>query len=172
MAYEIIGNVHKIGTTESIQTRIGSTFQRRSITLIQRRFDQNTGEEFEPNFPTIDFTRDKCGELDRYKPGDRVRIRFDVSGAKYIDKNTGEEKYFNSLRGFRIEPFVQPQAQPPYQPQQPAPQPQYINQMDGTPYPYTPQPQQAPHPQAQYPTQGVGHKQAPTSQTQGDDLPF
>lgn len=170
MAYEIIGNVHKIGTTESIQTRSGSTFQRRSITLIQRRFDQNTGEEFEPNFPTIDFTRDKCGELDRYKPGERVRIRFDVSGAKYLDKNTGEEKYFNSLRGFRIEPFVQPQA--PYQPQQPAPQPQYINQMDGTPYPYTPQPQQAPHPQAQYPQHGVGYQKAPTSQAQGDDLPF
>lgn len=151
MAYEIIGNVHKIGTTESIQTRSGSTFQRRSITLIQRRFDQNTGEEFEPNFPTIDFTMDKCMELDRYKLGDRVRIRFDVSGAKYLDKNTGDEKYFNSLRGFRIEPYVQPQAQPPYQPQQTQ---GYAQQ------------------QAQYPPQGVGYQKAPTSQAQGDDLPF
>lgn len=151
MAYEIIGNVHKIGTTENIQTKSGNTFQRRSITLIQRRFDQNTGEEFEPNFPTIDFTRDKCMELDRYNPGDRVRIRFDVSGAKYLDKNTGEEKYFNSLRGFRIEPFVQPQAQPPYQPQQTQ---GYAQQ------------------QAQYPQHGVGYQKAPTSQAQGDDLPF
>lgn len=130
MAYEIIGNVHKIGTTENIQARNGSTFQRRSLTLIQRRFDQNTGQEFEPNFPTIDFTRDKCMELDKYKPGDRVRIRFDVSGAKYLDRNTNEEKYFNSLRGFRIEPYVQPNAQPPQQLySQPALQPQgYVQQ--------------------------------------------
>ena len=51
MAYEIIGTVHKIGATENIQTKSGSTFQRRSLTLMQRRYDQNTGEEFEPNYP-------------------------------------------------------------------------------------------------------------------------
>lgn len=157
MAYEIIGNVHKIGATENIQTKSGSAFQRRSLTLIQRRFDQNTGEEFEPNFPTIDFTRDKCAELDRYKPGDRVKIRFDVSGAKYIDRNTSEEKYFNSLRGFRIEPYVQqnaqPQAQPPYQPQQPQN--------------YTPAGQwQQPAPQPQ------GYAQQPPYPTHHNDSPF
>lgn len=155
MAYEIIGNVHKIGTTENIQTKSGSAFQRRSLTLIQRRFDQNTGEEFEPNFPTIDFTRDKCMELDKYKPGDRVRIRFDVSGAKYLDKNTGEEKYFNSLRGFRIESYVQPQAQPPYQPQQTQ---GYAQQ------------------QTQYPPQGGYQQPAPVQQQQApqreEDMPF
>lgn len=169
MAYEIIGNVYKIGTSENIQTKSGSTFQRRSITLVQRRFDPNTDEEFEPNFPTIDFTRDKCMELDRYKPGDRVRIRFDVSGAKYLDKNTGEEKYFNSLRGFRIEPYVQPnaqpQAQPPYQPQQPQ---GYASA--GQFKPTAPQPQgyaQQPHPP--YQPQDGGYQQA---QTQGSGLPF
>lgn len=160
MAYEIIGNVHKIGMTENIQTKSGSAFQRRSLTLIQRRFDQNTGQEFEPNFPTIDFTRDKCGELDRYKPGDRVRIRFDVSGAKYLDKNTGEEKYFNSLRGFRIEPFVQPNAQPQMPPQQG----------------YAPQPQ-VPYAQPTYPPQGGYQQPAPQPQPQQapqreEDLPF
>lgn len=160
MAYEIIGNVHKIGTTENIQTKSGNTFQRRSLTLIQRRFDQNTGEEFEPNFPTIDFTRDKCGELDKYKPGDRVRIRFDVSGAKYLDKNTGEEKYFNSLRGFRIEPFVQPNAQPQM------PQQGYAQQV---------QPQ-VPYAQPTYPPQGGYQQPAPVQQQQApqreEDLPF
>lgn len=128
MAYEIIGNVHRIGATENIQTKNGSTFQRRSITLIQRRFDQNTGQEFEPNFPTIDFAQRGCEELNRYKPGDRVRIRFDISGVKYIDKSTGEEKYFTTLRGFRIEPYVQTNAQPR---QQYAAQPQYTPQQGG-----------------------------------------
>lgn len=119
MAYEIIGTVYKIGTTENVPTKSGQPFQRRSITLIQKRFDQNTGQEFDPNYPTFDFTQRGCAELDKYKQGDKVRIRFDVSGVRYSDKQTHEEKYFNSLRGFRIEPFVV------QQPQQPAPQPQY-----------------------------------------------
>ena len=133
MAYEIIGTVFKIGTTENVPTKNGQPFQRRSVTLIQKRFDQNTGQEFEPNYPTIDFTQRGCAELDKYKQGDRVRIRFDVSGVKYKDKQTQEEKYFNSLRGFRIEPFVM------QQPQQPVAQP----------YP----PQGGYHPQGGYPPQ-------------------
>ena len=116
MAYEIIGTVFRIGATENVQTKNGQPFQRRSITLIQKRFDQNTGQEFEPNYPTIDFTQRGCAELDKYKQGDRVRIRFDVSGVKYNDKQTREEKFFNSLRGFRIEPFVMQQPQQPAQP--------------------------------------------------------
>ena len=142
MAYEIIGYVFKIGTTENIQTKSGTAFQRRSLTLIQRRFDQNTGKEFEPNYPTIDFTQRGCAELDKYKIGDRVRVRFDISGAKYNDRQTGEEKYFNSIRGFRIEPFVQKQQVPQnYEPagqwQQPAPNgyypPQQPTNMPPTP---------------------------------------
>ena len=112
MAYEIIGTVYKIGTTENVPTKSGQPFQRRSITLIQKRFDQNTGQEFDPNYPTFDFTQRGCAELDKYKQGDKVRIRFDVSGVRYSDKQTHEEKYFNSLRGFRIEPFVTQQPQP------------------------------------------------------------
>ena len=120
MAYEIIGTVYKIGTTENVPTKSGQPFQRRSITLIQKRFDQNTGQEFDPNYPTFDFTQRGCAELDKYKQGDKVRIRFDVSGVRYSDKQTHEEKYFNSLRGFRIEPFVTQQPQPQVmQPQYP-----------------------------------------------------
>ena len=141
MAYEIIGTVFKIGATENVQTKNG-LFQRRSITLIQRRFDQSTGQEFEPNYPTLDFTQRGCAELDRYKYGDKVRIRFDVSGVKYNDKQTNEEKFFNSLRGFRIEPFV---AQ---QPQQPVTQPQYP-------------PQGGYSPQGGYPPQGQGNDNLP-----------
>lgn len=154
MAYEIIGTVFKIGATENVPTKSGLPFQRRSITLIQKRFDQNTGQEFEPNYPTIDFTQRGCAELDKYKQGDRVRIRFDVSGVKYNDKQTHEEKYFNSLRGFRIESFVMQQpvappypsqgSYPPhggYPPQQPYQgQPAYQPQQPQQPFP----PQQPP----------------------------
>ena len=122
MAYEIVGTVFKINATEDIPTRNGGTLLRRSVILCQRRFDQNTGQEYEPNYPIIDFTNNGCAELDRFNPGDRVRIRFDVSGVKYVDKKTGEEKFFSSLRGFRIEPYVTQQTHyqsPPQYAQQP-----------------------------------------------------
>lgn len=149
MAYEIIGTVHKIGATENIPTKNGTYLQRRSITLVQRRFDQNTGEEFEPNYPTLDFSQRGCAELDAFKPGDRVRVRFDISGVRYNDRQTGEEKYFNSLRGFRIEPFVARQSvqQPAVAPQQPPQnwqQPQgYYQPRQAAPQ-YTQQPVQNP----------------------------
>lgn len=139
MAYEIIGTVFKIGATENVPTKSGQQFQRRSVTLIQKRFDQNTGQEFEPNYPTIDFTQRGCAELDKYKQGDRVRIRFDISGVKYTNRQTHEEKYFNSLRGFRIEPFVMQQPQQPVAPQYP-PQGGYPPQQPQHPLP----PQQPP----------------------------
>lgn len=167
MAYEIIGTVYKIGTTENVPTKSGQPFQRRSITLIQKRFDQNTGQEFDPNYPTFDFTQRGCAELDKYKQGDKVRIRFDVSGVRYSDKQTHEEKYFNSLRGFRIEPFV---AQ---QPQQPAPQPQYTPQGGYPPQqPYQGQYQQpAGYPPQQPANQQPYQPQFPP-QNPNDDPPF
>lgn len=166
MAYEIIGSVFKIGTTENIQTKSGGTFQRRSITLIQKRFDQNTGQEFEPNYPTIDFTQRGCEELNKYKPGDKVRIRFDISGVRYNDKNTQEERYFNSLRGFRIEPYVH-QNVPQYAPQ-PAP---------SAPQPVQPSPQQGYQQggyqqQSYYPQQPPQPQYSPQTGRRDDGLPF
>jgi single-stranded DNA-binding protein len=138
MAYEIIGNVFNVGTTETIQTKSGSTLQRRSITLIQRRFDQNTGKEFEPNYPSFEFTNKGCADLDKFKAGDRVRVRFDISGVKYIGKQ-GEERYFTSLRAFRIETYV---PQQDYQPQQQTYQPQQYQAQQIPPQQFPPQAQQ------------------------------
>ncbi len=155
MAYDIIGNVYRIGATENINTRNGSTLQRRSVTLCQKRFDQNTGEEFEPNYPTLEFTNKGCAELDKFKQGDRVRVRFDISGMRYNDRNTQEEKFFSSLRAFRIELYTPQQTQQPQQVQQPQP-PQY----------------QQPQQYAQVPPQY--QRQPPQGQQNGDgnSLPF
>ena len=155
MAYEIIGTVLKTSTTETIQTKSGQPFQRRSLVLMQRRFDQNTGQEFEPNYPTIDFTQRSCQDLDRFQPGDRVRVRFEVQGVKYIDKATGEERYMNKLRGFRIEPYV---VQQPLQPQSYAPASQWQQPQ---------QPQQAYYP----PQQPVGQL-FPPQNNNPNDPPF
>ncbi len=142
MAYEIIGSVFRIGNTETITTKSNTQFQRRSLTLMQKRFDPNTGLEYDPNYPTIDFTQRGCAELDRFKQGDMVRVRFDISGTKYADRQTGAERFFTSLRGYRIEAFTAPVMH--YQQQQPVPQPQYRQ-----PVPQAPQQPQQP-PQGQW----------------------
>ena len=169
MAYEILGTVELIGQTESIPTKSGGTFNKRIIILKQRRFDQNTGQEFEPNFPKLEFVNNNTSKLDNFKAGDRVKIRYDINGTKSTDKNTGEVKYITSLRGFHIEHFVmpnqQPQAAPPpaYPPQggYPPQQPPYQGQA-----PYPPQ-QPAYPPQGQAPYAPQGQSQDPNSQ-----LPF
>lgn len=146
MAYKIIGTIHSIGATEIKQSKDGNSFQRRSLTLMQRRFNPNTGEEYEPNFPTFDFSQRHCEELDKFQHGSLVQITFDAVGVKYNDRQTGEEKYFNSLRAFKIEHYVR-QQQPPQQP------------------PQAMQPSQSP---SQAPLQNSPQ----TAQAESDELPF
>lgn len=126
MAYEIIGTVYKLGTPENIQTQTGRTIVRQSLTIMQRRFDPNTGEPFDPNYPTFEFANNE--DIRKYKAGDAVRIRFDLNGRKYNDKTTGEEKYFTTIRAFRIEPYVRPQQPMQQQPMQQQPMQQPMQQ--------------------------------------------
>ena len=183
-AYKILGNVHSIGATEQIPTRNGSVFTKRTLVLIQRRFDQNTGEECEPNYPVFEFTGNSCSQLDNFSWGDRVQVSFEVSGSKYNDKQTNEEKYIIRLRGFKCEAYQMPQQttqapvpQPNYQPQ---PQQAYAPQQGYAPAPqyqgYAPQPnyQQMPQQQPQQQAQGF---QPPQFDANGnpvgkDGLPF
>ena len=172
MADEILGTVELIGQTEAIATKNGGTFNKRIIILKQRRFDQNTGQEFEPNYPRLEFTNSNTSKLDNFKAGDRVKIRYDINGMKSTDKNTGEVKYITSLRGFHIEHFVMPTQQA--QVQRPAPAPAYPPQGGYAPQqppyqgqaPYPPQ-QPAYPPQGQAPYVPQGQSQDPNSQ-----LPF
>ena len=153
MANEIIGNVHRIGQTESIPTKNGSNFQRRSFVLVQHRFNQDTGEPLPDNFVQFDVTQQKCTELDKFNIGDRVRVSFAVEGRAY--EKDGKEMFFNTLRAFRVEPYVmqsQVQSQmqaPPQQPMQQVAPPQYA-----------PQPQQ-PQQAAPAPAQGQQPEQLP-----------
>lgn len=163
MAYQIVGTVYRIYPTENIQTKGGNQFQKRKLVLIQRRFDSNTGEELQQNFPALEFTGIKCQELDKYKAGDRVSISFDVSGNKIVDEQTREEKFYISLRAFGIKAYVQ------YQPQQPMPQPQPQpmppTQAVQSPYP----PQYVPH-QSYQPAQQPYY--APPNPHPSKELPF
>lgn len=146
MAYDIIGNVYKVGTPETIMTKNGNTIKRRSLTLEQKRYDPNTGEEFSPNYPTLEFSGNACDSLNNFHQGDRVRVRFDITGVKY-DKD-GEERYLTILRGFRVETYVSPfqsqgnGQQQQYQQQPPQPYQQQQYQPQAQQQQYQPQPQE------------------------------
>ena len=68
------------------------------------RYDQYTGEPGFSSFPSFSINGDeKCRELDSFAEGEVVTVSFDIQGLKYNDKNTGEEKYFNKVRAYKIE---------------------------------------------------------------------
>lgn len=112
MAYKIIGTIYRIGETENISTKNGNNIQRRELILQQRRYDQNTGKEYEPNFPSLEFINSHCSKLDAFNEGDIVTVSFEIQGTKYIDKRTGKERVFNRSRAFFVEIYVRPSSVP------------------------------------------------------------
>ena len=139
MAMTITGRIHHIGSIQTIASKNGGQpFQKREIILDTTRFDPYTGErdKFE-NYPLLEFSGEKCKDLDGYQVGQVVTITFDLQGAFYEDKDH-TKKNFTKVRAFKIEarqmaanapqPQPQPQAvqqQPMQQAQQYAPQGSY-----------------------------------------------
>lgn len=125
MANQVIGRIYQIGNTEPIQSKDGNkTFYKRELVLDATRFDGFTGERGFDNFPTFEFSGDRCSELDNFKVGDIVTVSFDLQGTKY--EKDGQTKFFTRVRGYKVErrqvqqPAQQsaPQYQPQYEPQE------------------------------------------------------
>ena len=132
MAYKIVGYVYKVGNIEERVSKSGDKFSRRPLTLLVKRFDASTGAEYDPYYPTIDFSRGHVADLNDLKEGDRVEVNFEVVGTKYNDKVTGEEKFFTALRGFGVEVLKN---EVPTQPQQvEAPRQNVPQGNDGLPF--------------------------------------
>ena len=112
MANQVIGRIFQIGNTEPIKSKDGSkTYYKRELILDATRFDGMTGERGFDNFPTFEFSGDKCSELDQFKVGEIVTVSFDLQGTKY--EKEGQTKFFTRIRGYKVERR---------QVQQPAPQ--------------------------------------------------
>lgn len=173
MAYDIIGQIHSIGQTEQITTSNGNPFQKRTVTVMQPRYDRNTGQPYDPNYVSFEFVQKGCALLDQFQPRQQVKISFDISGRMYTSKKTGKEECFNSLRGFRIERYAPPTQQGSYPPQNGYQQPPQGYIQGG----YQ---QQGYAPQGQYQQQGYQQPAPPQNNyappgPQGenkDDLPF
>lgn len=104
MANTMTGRIHLISPTQTITSKKDSTknFTKRTITLDCTKTDPTTGEKGYPNFPTFEFSGDKCLILDNFKIGQQVTITFSLQGTKFIDAH-GDEKYFTSVRAYQIE---------------------------------------------------------------------
>ena len=126
MAMTITGRIHHIGSIQTITSKNGGQpFQKREIILDTTRFDPYTGvrDKFE-NYPLLEFSGEKCKDLDSYQVGQVVTISFDLQGSFYEDKDH-TKKNFTKVRAYKIE-ARQMAANAP-QPQQ-QPQPQAVQQ--------------------------------------------
>ena len=137
MALTITGKIKSIGSIQSIPSKNGgSPFEKRELILDTTRFDPYTGERSEyENYPAMEFSGEKCKDLDGYQVGQVVTVSFELQGSFYKDKD-GVEKNITRTRAYKIEargaqpqatpmqPVAQPQAAPAWKPEDVPPPPQ------------------------------------------------
>ena len=126
MPNTITGRVLSVGQPLQVAGKDPSRpFIKRELVLDCTRYDPYTGErsKFE-NTPLLEFGGDICKDLDGIRPGDVVTVSFDITGTKYQDKTTRQEKIFTRVRPYKVEKHsaqqaVQAQPQQYAQPQSP-----------------------------------------------------
>ena len=132
MANQITGRIIEIGQTVQSPSKNGGTpFTKREFILDATTYDPYTGERSEyENIIPLEFSGDKCAELDRYKNDDVVTVSFALQGRSWTNQD-GELKRMASIRCFKIEarggvsqsPQSVPVPQPTYQQPQNFPPP-------------------------------------------------
>jgi hypothetical protein len=55
-----------------------------------------------PQFVNLEFTQDNTDLLSKFKVGDDVKVSINLGGREWINPQ-GEAKYFNSIKGWKIE---------------------------------------------------------------------
>jgi hypothetical protein len=87
---EVIGKIKVI----SAEQQISATFKKKELVV--------TTDEQYPQSIMIEFTQDKADLLNNYAVGDSVKVSINLGGREWVNPQ-GETKYFNSIRGWRIE---------------------------------------------------------------------
>lgn len=94
MSFELQGTLVKKYDVESKS----ATFQTREFVV--------TTEETYPQYVKFQLTQDKCGILDGFAEGQKVKVHFDLRGREW------QGKYFTNLNAWRME-AMEAQAPPP-----------------------------------------------------------
>ncbi|WP_298116686.1 DUF3127 domain-containing protein [Flavobacterium sp.] len=87
---EVSGKVKVV----SAEIQVSATFRKRELVV--------TTDEQYPQHIMIEFTQDKSDLLNNVAVGDAVKVSINLGGREWVNPQ-GETKYFNSIRGWRIE---------------------------------------------------------------------
>jgi hypothetical protein len=108
---EVSGRIKMLGAEQ----QVSASFKKRELVV--------TTEEQYPQHIIIEFTQEKGELLNSFNLGEMVKVSINLGGREWINPQ-GETKYFNSVRGWRIErlaanaPAASPQQAPPMPPVQ------------------------------------------------------
>jgi len=100
---EVSGKVKVV----SAEIQVSATFRKRELVV--------TTDEQYPQHIMIEFTQDKSDLLNNVAVGDAVKVSINLGGREWVNPQ-GETKYFNSIRGWRVEKL---QSEAPAAPQMP-----------------------------------------------------
>lgn len=87
-----------------------------SASFVKQELVITTDEQY-PQSIMIEFVQDKTELLDNIKIGDDVKVSINLGGREWINPQ-GETKYFNSIKGWRIEKINSEPTQKTATPQQ------------------------------------------------------
>ena len=87
---EVIGKIHFIGKEQQVT----DSYKKRELVI-------KTDESY-PQHISIEFAQDKTVLLDKYSLNEEVKVSINLGGREWVNPQ-GETKYFNSVKGWRIE---------------------------------------------------------------------
>lgn len=87
---EVTGRIKVLGAEQ----QVSASFKKRELVV--------TTEEQYPQHIIIEFTQDKGDLLNNYSLGEMVKVSINLGGREWVNPQ-GETKYFNSVRGWKIE---------------------------------------------------------------------
>jgi hypothetical protein len=86
MAFEVEGKLHRIFPTEQ-----------KSASFSAREFVLEVPDGNYPQLVKFQAVQDRCGQLDNFQEGDRVKVSFDLRGREW------NGKYLTNLNAWRID---------------------------------------------------------------------
>jgi len=105
---EVSGKVKLVNATQVVSDK----FSKRTLVVV-------TSDTY-PQEIEVQFTQDKCGLLDGIRPGQEVTIGVNLRGRMWTNPQ-GEEKYFNTIEGWKIDapgqapaPIAEPETDLPF----------------------------------------------------------
>jgi hypothetical protein len=87
---EVTGKVKVVGAEQ----QVSPTFKKRELVV--------TTDEQYPQSIMIEFVQDKSDLLNNVTVGENVKVSINLGGREWVNPQ-GETKYFNSIKGWRIE---------------------------------------------------------------------